>query len=141
MRNRSIQSILNNFFLPLINLLIEKKSRNFIHKVFKYVTVECILENQPRFTKSTTTTVITTRQSTTTTRATIRTTSKAKFVTTFKPSTTTRPIVKGKTAEGCCKQLLIQNHQISNLPIDYFVSILSKDQGQVKLQTVYCDYV
>ena len=83
----------------------------------------------PTTTKSTTTTVTTTRQSTATTRATIRTTSKAKFVTTFKPSTTTRPIVKGKTAEGCCKQLLIQNHQIPNLPIDYFVSILSKDQG------------
>ena len=83
----------------------------------------------PTTTKSTTTTVTTTRQSTATTRATIRTTSKAKFVTTFKPSTTTRRMVKGKTAEGCCKRLLIQNHQIPNLPIDYFVSILPKDQG------------
>ena len=91
------------------------------------LSVKCSVP--PTTAKPTTTTVKTTRKTTITKPATIRTTSKAKFITTFKPTTTTRPVIKGKTAEGCCKQLLIQNHQIPSLPKDYFVSILPKDQG------------
>ena len=99
------------------------------------LSVKCSVP--PTTTRATTTMVTTARKTTVTTQATqatVRTTSKAKFITTFKPSTTTKPIIKGKTAEGCCKQLLIQNHQIPNLPNDYFVSILSKAQGQVYRQ-------